>query len=564
MENPGQTSYIMTTFQKVCKNLILILSVIGLFSSCNTSQVPADASIRINSLGYTPNGIKKATLLNSLAKFKIIDAQNHKNVFKGTALETYYQPDVAQQAFIADFTELTQAGTYYLKSQNGVCSPIFTIGKQVYDSAFYTAMRGFYLWRCGTEVMGVHMNDTFKQEACHLNDGWLDYTEFGNQQKDGTGGWHDAGDYGKYTVNSGITMGLLFFAWNCFESKLKTFSLDIPNTANELPDFLKELKWETDWLLKMEYPDTSGKVSHKLTRLNFSGFIMPNQDLEQRFFAAWGTSATAHFSAVMAQAARYFKPYHAAYAQTCLDAAMRAYRCLQNNPEYKKWKQTEFSTGGYQTHDADARLWAAAELWETTGNLHYLTDFESRITKTAPAVDLNWDWQNVKNLGVFTYLLSQKEGRNETLKKQLTESLFQIADSIVWYSDTDVYGRPFNMYYWGCNGTVARLSSNLYVAFALSGKQKYKNANDQIVAHLFGRNYYGRSYVTGLGINPPLHPHDRRSGADNSIAPWPGYLVGGGHTVSDWIDEEASYSHNEIAINWQASLVYTLAFALDE
>jgi endoglucanase len=556
--------YRISKTQRLMQKFVFLLFLVGLFASCKTSQTPTNGSIRLNSLGYTPHGIKKATLLSSSATFKIIDAQNHITVFKGKALGPNYQPDVAQQVYVADFTELTRAGTYYLKNQNGVCSPVFTIGKPVYDSAFYTAMRGFYLWRCGTEVMGVHRNDTFKQEACHLNDGWLDYTEFGNQHKDGTGGWHDAGDYGKYTVNSGITMGLLFFAWNSFESKLKSVSLDIPNTANRVPDFLKELKWETDWLLKMEYPDTSGRVSHKLTRLSFSGFVMPEKDTAQRYFTSWSTSATAHFAAVMAQAARYFKPYDTVYAQTCLDAASRAYRCLQNHPEYKKWEQPEFSTGGYQTHDAEARLWAAVELWETTGSVHYLTDFESRIIKTDPAVDLNWDWQNVKNLGVFTYLLSKKEGRNESLKKQLTESLLQIADSIVWYTDTDVYGRPFNQYYWGCNGTVARLASNLYVAFSLSGKQKYKNANDQIVAHLFGRNYYGRSYVTGLGFNPPMHPHDRRSGADNSSAPWPGYLVGGGHTANDWIDEEASYSHNEIAINWQASLVYALAFAMSE
>jgi endoglucanase len=79
------------------------------------------------------------------------------------------------------------------------------------------------------------------------------------------------------------------------------------------------------------------------------------------------------------------------------------------------------------------------------------------------------------------------------------------------------------------------------------------------VNHIFGHNYYNRSYVTGLGLNPPMNPHDRRSGADDVEAPWPGYIVGGGHSATDWVDEEASYSHNEVAINWQAALVYALA-----
>jgi endoglucanase len=106
---------------------------------------------------------------------------------------------------------------------------------------------------------------------------------------------------------------------------------------------------------------------------------------------------------------------------------------------------------------------------------------------------------------------------------------------------------------------VARQTVNLQVANRIQPNPKYKLAAIGIVDHIFGKNYYNRSYVTGLGINPPMFPHDRRSGADNIKAPWPGYLVGGGHSATDWVDKQESYSHNEIAINWQAALVYALA-----
>lgn len=46
-------------------------------------------------------------------------------------------------------------------------------------------------------------------------------------------------------------------------------------------------------------------------------------------------------------------------------------------------------------------------------------------------------------------------------------------------------------------------------------------------------------------------------------APWPGYLVGGGHTATDWVDEEEDYARNEIAINWQAPLVFALAWMMN-
>jgi endoglucanase len=82
--------------------------------------------------------------------------------------------------------------------------------------------------------------------------------------------------------------------------------------------------------------------------------------------------------------------------------------------------------------------------------------------------------------------------------------------------------------------------------------------------HLFGRNGYGRSFVTGVGFHPPLHPHDRRSGGDNVADPWPGYLVGGPHPrAGDWHDEQTDYRTNEIAINWNAALVYALAAFLE-
>jgi len=80
---------------------------------------------------------------------------------------------------------------------------------------------------------------------------------------------------------------------------------------------------------------------------------------------------------------------------------------------------------------------------------------------------------------------------------------------------------------------------------------------------LFGRNYYGRSFVTGLGFDPPQHPHHRLDTGAYSDHPWPGYLVGGAHPeATDWQDVQANYRVNEIAINWNAALVYALAAGL--
>src|SRR5262249_30437090 len=94
--------------------------------------------------------------------------------------------------------------------------------------------------------------------------------------------------------------------------------------------------------------------------------------------------------------------------------------------------------------------------------------------------------------------------------------------------------------------------------------------------YLLGRNPLSMSYVTGVGSNPPRHPHHRPSIADGLDQPWPGLLVGGPNRWRDdptmrakvpvsvppakaYIDDERSYAANEVAINWNAPLVFLLA-----
>lgn len=519
----------------------------------------ADTDIRLNSLGFLTTMPKRATIVSECSDFTVKKVSDGSVVYSGTAAGPKHQDDVDQDVWIADFSPLRSGDVFYLDIPGVGRSIEFAIGDHVYDEAFCTVMRGFYLWRCGTAVEGDYRGIHYAHGPCHLDDAWQDYIGITNTRRDGTGGWHDAGDYGKYTVNAGVTMGVLFLAWQQFEDRLKSVSLDLPDTAPGYPDFLKELKWETDWLLKMPYPDGSGKVSHKLTRLNFSGFVMPENDTEKRYFTDWSSAATADFVAIMAMAARTFKPYDADYAERCLSAAVKSYTFLKNNPENKRPDQQAFSTGGYGTSDSDDRLWAAAGMWETTGSTEYLTDFETRAANLRRTVDADWDWGNVKNLGILTYILSQRQGRNPELLAKLRNDLIAAADAIVRHAQDDIYARPLARYYWGSNGSVARQTVVLMTANRIEPKEAYVQTSLDAIGHLFGRNYYGRSFVTGLGDRPPMHPHDRRSGADGIESPWPGYLVGGGQTATDWNDVQGDYRTNEIAINWQAALVYALS-----
>jgi len=539
--------------------ILLLFAFLGFKPAENAKTV-----ISLNSAGFLPDMPKKATLTGQAASFALKNATDGKVVYKHEVTGPAYQKDIEQQVWFADFSDFSKEGKYYIELPNGSRSIDFRIAPDVYNQDFNTTMRAFYLWRCGTAVSGDYQGDHFGHGPCHLDDGYEYYAGKPDVKRDGTGGWHDAGDYGKYTVNAGFTLGMLFMAWDQYQDKLNNISLDLPETAAGYPDFLKELKWETDWLLKMPYPDHTGRVSHKLTRKNFSPFISADEDHAKRFFTDWGSAATADFAASMAQAARYFKPWDAAYAQQCLDAALTSYNYLKQHPEYKRFEQGEFKTGGYQTKDGDDRLWAAAELWETTGDKSYLEDFEKQAAAMNYQIDEDWDWTNVSNMGMFTYLLSSREGKDPETVKNLRNNTLKVANDIVQKSSEDVYGRPLgSTYYWGCNGTVARQVINLQVANKLSPDPQYLHTALDALGHLFGRNYYNRSFVTGIGIQPPMHPHDRRSGADNVVAPWPGYLVGGGRNATNWQDKQADYTTNEIAINWQGALVYALAGFVD-
>jgi endoglucanase len=260
---------------------------------------------------------------------------------------------------------------------------------------------------------------------------------------------------------------------------------------------------------------------------------------------------------VRAQAARLYAPYDQAVADAYLAAARRGYAFLAANagPAVPD-TSTSFKTGGYgQGSDATNRLWAAAELWETTGEAAFLADFEARID--VPKVDVNFDWNNVQNLGLFTYLLSKRDGRDPTKLAGLTAAATTVADGLATTAKASAFGRAIDGYWWGSNGAVARTAMNLWVAYQLNGNAGYLDAIAMQLDHLLGRNIYDRTQVTGVGYNPPLEPHHRPSASDTAAAPWPGLLVGGTNPgATTWKDDTNDYQVNEIAINWVAAFVY--------
>lgn len=533
----------------------------------------ADSDIRLNSLGYLPLRAKLAAVVQPAASFNVVRDADGVVVLNGALTGPVNDADTGESVLTADFSALVDPGTYHLEVDGVGRSVSFPVDPDAYRSAFVTTMLGFYGWRCGTDVSfdygGVH----FGYPACHLEDAATEPLG-GTGMGDGKGGWHDAGDYGKYTVNSALTAGVLLSAWEDYQAVLAPIRLQIPETGGPLPDFLAELKWELLWILRMQYSPTDGRVSHKITEASHPGFVMPQADTGKRSFVPYGTAATADFAAVLAKASRVYRPFDAEFADRCLAAARVSYDYLTANPANVAAAETGFIGPQYASTDTDDRLWAAAEIWAATGDAAALSAFET--TLRPPAVSVDFDWPSLSNLGVFSYLGAEREGRDPTTLAGFRTALVTAADTLVKNHRVGGYGRALNNYYWGVNGSLARTCMVLSQAYRVSPNSDYIDTCADQVAFLFGRNPFNRSLVTGLGLNPPLHPHHRPSAADGIEAPYPGLLVGGGWAYKDiqgpplipacslpeglcWSDDQNNYMTNEVAINWNAALVYALA-----
>ena len=522
----------------------------------------ADSQIRLNTIGFLPDQPKRASVASECSGFAVVRVSDGTKVLEGRTGAPVVNPDTNERLWTADFSRLSVPGVYRLEVAGVGRSSGFRVGKDIYLPPYRTAMLGMYLWRCGTAVRAEYNGKIYTHDACHLDDAYLDFVGGGHVKKMGSHGWHDAGDYNKYVVNAGFTVGVMLQAWEQFSPRVGDVKLQVPESGNGTPDFLNEVRWELEWLLRMQMDD--GRVYHKISTEKFGGFILPEKETTPRYFTPWSSAATADLAAVMAMAGRIYQPYDKPFARKCLEAARRSYQYLAAHPQNHPADLTGFSTGAYQANDSSRRLWAAAEMWQTTGDARFLADFEGRARASARKVDRSCGWGNVHNLGMYTYLLSSRAGRDAKLLEDVRKNLIDVADQIIKTRDTHGYARPLGtVYYWGCNGDVAQQVQTLQIASLLTHGRKYTDASLDALGYLFGRNYYGRSFVTGLGNDPPLHPHDRRSGAAH-IGAWPGYLVGGGWPrANDWQDRQDNYRVNEIAINWNAGLIYALAGFVD-
>jgi len=535
--------------------------------------------IRACQVGYLPDETKYAVIAEvSSGEVVIRRASDNNVVFTPTLGPAVLDRDTGDEIRRIDFSGLKAAGRYYVEAKGVAKGDEFEISRNVYARPFRLAMRMFTGQRCGCAVSLAPDFPQYHHPACHTSDAHYDPSTGREGTVNVSGGWHDAGDFGRYVVNSGITTGTLLWAYELNPRKLGRINLDLPDHRNGTPDVLTEIRWNLEWMLKMQ--DSDGGVWHKSTTARFSGFIMPEKDAADTEIVGLGaepfkvTTATADFAAVTAIAARVYRQFDREFADRCTAASQKAWVWASNHPNaYFTRNPKGILTGGYGDRDArDEMLWAAAELFRTTGAKSFNDYFISHYGDWKPTLSANraQGWPSVENLGMYTYALSGRKNASPDTISQIRADAIFAADELVKRSRENGYLIPMghNDYIWGSNSVVANYAMMLQLADRFSPTKSYKDAARDCLHYLFGRNTFATSYVTQLGARWPLHPHHRPSAADGIDQPWPGMLVGGpnanGKTLParQWEDVEANYTVNEIAINWNAPLVFALASAL--
>lgn len=588
----------------ICFDLISLIETKGSM----TLNQPANITIAVNQLGYLPKGPKFANLVtrsDEAIRWELI-SQEGTSILNGMSKPMGFDPSSGLNSHIIDFSEFQGAGHNYILRAGEAKSHPFRIVHDLYYGLSQDALSYFYLVRSGTDISGNIAGSIFARPAGHINDnnvrcltaaqseqiyGWSWTCDY---QLDVSGGWYDAGDFGKYAVNGGISVAQLMASYEHALIKdgvnsrlLKQGYFRTENQTPNLPDILAEAKWQLDFLMKMRVPSGKyqGMVHHKIHGVKWnSPPLWPHMDDVPRVLHPPSTAATLNVAAATAQAARLFWPFDEAYAQKLFDVAQSSYLAAKANPSVFAVKTSGIHGGGdyADDHMDDEFYWAAAELFISSGQQHYLDDLKASPYWKGHVFDQTGiTWNQLAGWARLQLALVPNDLQSDDLS-YAQRSVIQAADQMLALQLNEAFGLIYpasNGLPWGSNNQVLQNMIVTASAYSLTESSEYLAATIKSMDYILGRNALGQSYVTGYGTQYSQHQHARifAQHLDPSFPPMPkGALAGGPNSwLSDkyarqklegcapqacYIDHDKSFSTNEIAINWNAGLAYVASF----
>lgn len=565
----------------------LVLLLTTLLTNITYAQTGSNR-IELNQVGFYPAAPKLAVVtgVTTATQFSVTSPDGRTMFYTGKLSGEKSSKYSSTITKTADFSAFKRSGTYVLTVPGVGRSYPFAISAGVHAAAAKDVLKAFYFIRSDVPLKKAYAGK-WARPAGHPDTAVVVHPSAASDLRPaGTviaspGGWYDAGDYNKYIVNSGITMGTLFAAYEDFPAYFKSLKAGIPESSNAVPDILDEAVYNLRWMLTMQDPSDGG-VYHKLTNADFDGMVMPGVTKAPRYVVQKGSGAALDFAAVTAMAARILQPYAKQFpglADSCLKASTMAWQWAEKNPtviysqrEMAPKFDPDITTGEYGDRSfKDEWLWAAAELFATTGAQSYLDVVKERMGDAAQLPS----WGNVAMMGYYTLIRSEKSltaaakpvvaAMKDTVLKRAATYMANVPANAF----STVMGQTARDFSWGGSSVAANQGMLLLYAYKLTKEKKYLHGALSNLDYLLGRNATGYSFVTGIGSKMVMHPHHRPSEADGITDPVPGLLSGGPNPgMQDkcnypstepelaFVDDVCSYASNEIAINWQAPAVY--------
>ena len=549
------------------KSRILFLAVTAFMSGACAYE---SENIRINQVGFYPSQEKTITLEQDNPSETVSIYRAGRKIWEEEAVRTAVSPWSGKVRRVFDFSEITKPGRYTIKA--GKERMKFTVSENAFDALAEAGLKGFYHQRSGMDLdpaiagkwarKGGHPDTVVYIHPSAVSEGRPEGTVISSPK-----GWYDAGDYNKYVVNSGYSMGLMAEAALMFST---------PENSDRRKAIHDELEYNAEWLYTMQDPSDGG-VYHKLTNPEFEGFISPLECSKPRYVVQKSVTAALDYAGALCT----FVELGDSPDPETIAKAEAAYAWAVSNPTAFYFQERmnraydpDVSTGAYGDGSAsDEFFWAASCLYRATGKTGYLED----VKKYMPGSFSVMSWGNVSALGVFEWLRNGRDGVSadeQEIYERCLQMLLEYCDRSIESAEASCYNSAYGNsprdFYWGCASTFCDQSVCFLYAYKLTGKAGYLKNAFRNVNYILGQNATGYCYVTGFGSKSPMFPHSRLCHSDGVVEPIPGLLVGGpnpGHNDkaevtyrSSYPDESyedvmPSYASNEIAINWNASLV---------
>lgn len=529
--------------------------------------------IKVNQIGYK-TGEKKHGLVTGFPDelnvsegdiFEVVDKNSGETVYEGelTLIEKYDMTYSGEKMLNADFSGLEVEGSYFirLKGNNDIeASPSFEISDHVYEELLKNTMRYFYYQRANCEI-----TEEFGGEFTRSDETPKDYNaplySDRSVSVDVSGGWYDAGDIGKYVAPGATVVNTLLWAYKMFPDKFYDGQNNIPESGNGIPDILDEIKYELDFILKMQDKKSGGFY------LKVKSQSEHDEDGDRTVWQGDGdkclTNATADCTAVLAFGSTIFKDFDKDYADTLLSAAKNGWDYIDKNPDV--YTVTNYSG----SNNNSSPFWACACMYYATGESRYNDYFKEHAQENYGYMKNGYYGHSVSSMaiyGYFTYMLC--DNRDDALAAEIAKKYDSWKTGILRKYEDNPWSISIdsNSFWWGSFNIILGNTQDMYIGDKIMGlpaedsEKISRDASDFIL----GVNAMRKCYITGMGEDGISCTFS------NFWSKMPkGYMPGGinnhnGNIISafpikSYADEPIDWFTNENAIYWNAVVVFNTA-----